>query len=387
MRILLINDHARVTGGADVHCFALDRLLRERGHQVRFLSTRHPENIVDRGAFIPQIVDRAGRDALSSGAAARVFAKSCWNRDAAAAAERLIADFKPDLVHAHKLYPQLSVAPVVVAARRSVPVVQTAHDYEFVSASAIDDQGRWYDRDETRASYRLLNSVLFNIKRAVHVPRVSSWITVSRDLAEVYRLGGRIESRPLPNFVIADESVRPRTTRSGALYVGRLSTEKGIEQVIDLARRLPELPVTVAGLGPLADLLSQSAEAIPNLTFAGPLERDAVEERMRSARLVLMPGTWREPAGLVALEAMSAGTPVIAYDRGGLAEYIEAAGGGLVSPPGLEAFTQRVRALLDDDRLWQSVSERGAEAARTTHSPDAYLDRLESVYRTVASSG
>ena len=387
MRILLINDHARVTGGADVHCFALDRLLRERGHQVRFLSTRHPENIVDRGAFIPQIVDRAGRDALSSGAAARVFAKSCWNHDAAAAAERLIADFKPDLVHAHKLYPQLSVAPVVVAARRSVPVVQTAHDYEFVSASAIDDQGRWYDRDETHASYRLLNSVLFNIKRSVHVPRVSSWITVSRDLAEVYRLGGSIESRPLPNFVIADESVRPRTTRSGALYVGRLSSEKGIEQVIDLARRLPELPVTVAGLGPLADLLSQSAEAIPNLTFAGPLERDAVEERMRSARLVLMPGTWREPAGLVALEAMSAGTPVIAYDRGGLAEYIEAAGGGLVSPPGLEAFTQRVRALLDDDRLWQSVSERGAEAARTTHSPDAYLERLESVYRTVAPSG
>jgi glycosyltransferase involved in cell wall biosynthesis len=386
MRIVLVNDHARVTGGADVHCFALDRLLRERGHEVRFLSTWHPENIVDRGAFIPKIVDRASRDSLSGRDAARVFAVSCWNRDAAAAAERLLTDFKPDLVHAHKLYPQLSVAPVIAAARRSVPVVQTAHDYEFVSASALDDRGRWYDRDETRASYRLLNGVLFRIKRALHVPRVSSWVAVSRDLADVYRDHGAIEARPLPNFVIAGEHVLPRTVRSGALYVGRLTREKGVEQVIEVARRLPELPVTVAGFGPLAELVASSAEEIPNLTFEGPLERTEVEQRLRSARLLLMPGTWREPAGLVALEAMSAGTPVIAYGRGGLAEYIRSAGGGSISPPGLPAFVAAIRRLLGDDCLWQELSDRGAEAARTAHAPDVYLDELESVYRAAVSS-
>ena len=311
---------------------------------------------------------------------------SCWNRDAAAATQRLLTDFEPDVVHTHKLYPQLSVAPVVAAARRSVPVVQTAHDYEFVSASAIDDRGRWYDRDESRPSYRLLNTVLFRIKRAAHVPRVSDWITVSRDLAGVYRERGGIESRPLPNFVIAGEPALSRTARSGALHIGRLTPEKGIEQVIEVARQLPELSVTVAGHGPLADLVTRSASEIPNLTFEGPLEPAAVAQRMRSARLLLMPGTWREPGALVALEAMSAGTPVVAYDRGGLAEYVKSAGGGLISPPGLAAFILQIRRLLENDRLWQELSDRGAEGARTTHAPDVYLDQLESVYRAAASS-
>ena len=384
MKILLVNDHARVTGGADVHCFDLDRLLRERGHEIQFLSTSHPENVVDRGAFVPQIVDRASRDSLDPADAARVFAMACWNRNAAAATRRIIADFKPDLVHAHKLYPQLSVAPLVIAARRSVPIVQTAHDYEFVSASAIDDTGRRYDHDETRRSYRLLNSVLFGIKRAVHVPRVSAWITVSRDLAGVYRTRGRIETRPLPNFVTAGGPVLPATARDGALFVGRLSAEKGVEQVIELARRLPGLPITVAGLGPLAGLVAEAAAATPNLCFEGQLDPAAVARRMRESRLVLMPGTWREPAGLVALEAMRAGTPVIGYDHGGLAEYIRAAGGGLVSTPGLDAFAGTVRRLLEDEPLWQRLSDRGVDAVRTTHAPDVYLDQLEAVYASAA---
>ena len=63
--------------------------------------------------------------------------------------ERLVREFRPDVVHAHKLYPQLSVAPVVVAARHRVPVVQTLHDFELVSASLLDVRGGRLDRDET----------------------------------------------------------------------------------------------------------------------------------------------------------------------------------------------------------------------------------------------
>jgi glycosyltransferase involved in cell wall biosynthesis len=107
---------------------------------------------------------------------------------------------------------------------------------------------------------------------------------------------------------------------------------------------------------------------------------------MRSALLVLMPGTWREPAGLVALEAMRAGTPVIAYDHGGLAEYIETGGGGRLSPPGLTAFSDTVGAVLDDDRLWQELSDQGAESARTTFAPEPYLEALESIYREATPS-
>lgn len=384
MRILIVNDHARITGGADIHCFELDRLLRERGHEVRFLSTSHPENLTSAGAFVPQIVNRASRDSLSAGASARVAAAACWNPTVAAATDRLLDDFNPDVVHAHKLYPQLSVAPLVAAARRSVPIVQTAHDYEFVSASAIDDRGHRYDRDEDRPTYRLLNSLLLQIKRRVHVPRVSTWIAVSRDLADVYRGRARIDARVLPNFVSGNGNRLPQSNRDGVLFVGRLAREKGVDQVIELARRLPELAVTIAGDGPLASLVRAAAASTPNITFAGALDPTAVAARMRSARLVLMPAAWREPAGLVALEAMQAGTPIVAYDRGGLAEYITDAGAGVVVPSDLDALVGAVASLLGDFSRWQRLSDDGAAAARTTHAPDTYIDRLEGLY---ASAG
>lgn len=386
MKILIVNDHARITGGADIYCFELDRLLCERGHEIRFLSTMHPENLTDQGAFIPQIVSRSSRDSLGPAAAARVAGLACWNQTAAVATKHLIDDFAPDVVHAHKLYPQLSVAPIVVAAQRSVPIVQTAHDYEFVSASAFDDGGGAYDRSEERLPYQLLNSLLFRIKRAVHVPRVDSWITVSRDLADVYRGKGGIDSHALPNFVPADpEPARPFSERAGALSVGRLAVEKGLDEVIELARRSPRLPVTIAGLGPLAEQAATAAATIPNLTFLGALTPAEVAVQMRAAKVLVMASAWREPAGLVALEAMRAGTPIVAYDRGGLAEYIRDADAGALIPPTIEALITTTSALCDDPDRWQRHSRSALAAAGTTHSPDKHLDEIEATFRRVTS--
>src|ERR1700761_8683387 len=139
MRILLVNKYARVTGGSDLHCLELARGLRERGHEVAFLSTADAGNMDRVGAFVPRTVSNATREALAPAAAAKVAARSLWNRTAAAATRRSIDDFRPDVVHLHKLYPQLSVAPVVAASSRRVPLVQTLHDYEFISASPLDD--------------------------------------------------------------------------------------------------------------------------------------------------------------------------------------------------------------------------------------------------------
>lgn len=379
----MVNAHGRITGGADTHCFQLGLLLRERGHEVMFISTAHPENVISAGAFVPQTVNRSSRDSLGSSAAARVATAACWNAAAAAATNQILTDFKPDIVHAHKLYPQLSVAPLVVAAKRSVPIVQTAHDYEFVSASAFDDDGSWRDRDEERLSYRFLNSLLFQIKRNFHVPRVSRWIAVSGDLAHVYRTRGGIAPTTIPNFVPPGEPGPPLPQRVGALFVGRLAAEKGVDQVIELARRLPDLPVTIAGLGPLAPMARRAAEAIPNLSFAGQLDPAAVEQVVRRSRVILMPAGWREPGPLVALEAMRAGTPIVTYDRGGLGEYVRAAAAGLVTPPDLEALIGAVDAVLTDPGLWQRLSDRGVAAARTTHAPESYVDRLELLYSNV----
>ena len=138
VRILLVNKFAHVTGGADQHCLDLAAALTDAGHEVRMLSTADPANGWRSGAFVPVSTSAGTRDQTRLLEAAPVFFKALWHRGAAAAMRRLAAEFRPDVVHAHKLYPQLSVAPVVEAARLGLPVVQTLHDFEMVSANHLD---------------------------------------------------------------------------------------------------------------------------------------------------------------------------------------------------------------------------------------------------------
>ena len=153
--------------------------------------------------------------------------------------DRLIRQFRPDVVHVHKAYVQLSVAPVVVAARHGVPIVQTAHDYEFISASPVDSTGGRWDRNESRFSYRALNSTTMLARRFVHRPRVSRWIAVSRDLARSYREKAGIEMAVIPNFTEPSGCAGSLLARSGVVFVGRLSREKGVEHVLEAARTTP----------------------------------------------------------------------------------------------------------------------------------------------------
>ena len=107
---------------------------------------------------------------------------------------------------------------------------------------------------------------------------------------------------------------------------------------------------------------------------------------MSAARIVLLPSRWEEPGGLVALEAMALGTPVVCYARGGLAEYVSDAGGGRIVEQSAEALASACAQLYGDADLWTRMSESGREAIARNQSPEAYLDRLVPVYERVRRS-
>lgn len=387
MRIAIAHKYTRSTGGADIHCVGLARALRDRGHDVVFLSTSSPENLDDEGVFIRTSVTNESRDALSTRHRAEAAARALWNPGAATAMRGLLADFGPDVVHAHKLYPQLSVAPIVVASRRRLPIVQTLHDFELLSASAVDPSGSWRDRDESRLAYRVLNEATFGVRRLIHVPRVHRFIAVSGFLADIYRRTG-IEAEVLENFV---ESSSAATTppgfaeRAGILYFGRLRLEKGVLDVLELARRLPHIPVRIAGSGVLADRVGTVAAHLQNLVVSEALPHLELFELVRSVRLVVVPSRWPEPASNVALEAMAQGTPVVAYAAGGLREYVAAAGGGRVIAPDVELLARTCSELYDDEQAWVEMSMLGRTAVETQHSAHAYAARVETVYEAAVA--
>jgi glycosyltransferase involved in cell wall biosynthesis len=383
MRIVIANKYARVTGGADLHCLELARGLRTRGHKVAFLSTADERNVDQHGFFVPTIVTNETRAEARGIRAAQIAGRALWNPSVAVATREMLNSFHPDLMHVHKLYPQLSVAPVTIAARRGVPIVQTLHDYEFLSASAMDHTGHWRDRDEARPAYRSLNAVLFGIKRLIHVPRVQRWISVSNSVGLIYSQHG-IPTTVLPNFTEPMLSTPSRfEDRKGVLFFGRLSEEKGLRHVLELARIVPRMPIVIAGDGALASEVRHAEQTLPNVTYLGWLDRETVARELVAARLVIMPSLWHEPAGLAALEAMAAGTPVIAYAKGGLAEYVTNAGGGVVVPPTADLLARAVTSLYDDHERWNEISCRAQSAIKQNHIRDRYLDDLEQIYASV----
>lgn len=381
VRVVLVNNYMHLTGGADQHVFGLAEGLRERGHEVQFVATDSEDKVDDRGVFVPALVTHATRDGLGLLEQLRVARAALWNAGAARAMESLIASFHPDVVHAHKLYVQLSVAPVVVAARHGVPVVQTLHDFEMLGASPIDVRGGWWDRDEDRVRYKLLNSATVPVHRHVHAPRVSEFVAVSRFVQRVHAAKG-IESTVLPNFVeIRDAvSIPGFSEREGVLFLARLQPEKGVRDAVELARLLPGISVTIAGTGDLQEWVTEQQQLLPNLHYAGFVPEEALRPLIAHARVVIVPSRCQDAGPLVPLEAMSEGTPVVAYANGGLAEYVVDARGGRVTPVDPVALAAVVDEITSDEAGWSILSRNARSAVAERHTRDLYIDRLEAVY-------
>jgi glycosyltransferase involved in cell wall biosynthesis len=380
MRVLMVNKYAHVTGGADLNCLGLAEVLRRRGHDVALLSTASSRNVFSEGEFIPASVTHASREHLGASQRVEVARRALWNPSAAAAMRRLIGRFRPQVVHAHKLYPQLSAAPVMAAAQATVPIVQTLHDYEILSPSNLDHRVGWIDRDESELSFRALNTATYIVRRGLHARKVDAWIANSRYVAARYETRG-IASTVLPSFVEPARGDPPGfSDRHGAVFVGRLHEEKGVRDVLELAELLPSVKVSVAGHGPLEGEVAAAAGRLPNLEFAGSLDRAGVLRSLEGARVCVMPSRWQEPGGIAALEAMSVGTPVVAYASGGLAEYVGDSGGGRVIEPDALALARECETLDRDQKAWEQLSQRGAAGVASKHSPEPYALAVERIY-------
>jgi len=381
----MVNKYARVIGGADKQCMSLASALREEGHEVAFLAMESPANTELLGVFVPTSVTHETRDSLPARARARVVREAFWNSAAARAMEKLVDGFRPDVVHAHRLYPQLSVSSIRVARRRGLPIVQTLHDYEFLSANPFDPEGGVFDRHEQRISYAVLNGCTFVIRRLLHAPVVTEWIAVSDFVAQEHRRRG-IRATVIPNFAELDSRgpPLPMERRHGVLFFGALSEEKGVLDVLELARMRPDMGVVIAGRGPLREEIEASAAGLANVDFRGHLDSASVAEAVRSARIVVIPSRWEEPGALAALEAMKAGTPIVAYRRGGLAEYVTTARAGLTVETDPELLASACQTLLTDTGRWRECSEAGISASETMFSREAHTAAVVAVYERAA---
>lgn len=273
-----------------------------------------------------------------------------------------IAAFKPDILYIHNLFPNYSQRWL---RHMSHPILATLHNYRPLCANGLlfrngtvctlcPDGAPWSSlrygcyRDSRLATAPLFVANRRGVASNVLVTRADRIRVLSGRQLDVYTEYGVDHERmvAIPNFLPKDMDPGPTVingnAREGWLFVGRLSPEKGI---LELLRQWPRHKrLSVVGEGPL--MPEVRAAAGPGVNILGALRREEVIRLMRSSVGLLLPSLWHEAFPLVYLEALACGLPVIAFETIGIAEDVARHGTGLVlhANEDLDVVTSRLES-------------------------------------------
>jgi len=216
--------------------------------------------------------------------------------------------------------------------------------------------------------------------------------TVSRWLAretETIVSGVSASVAPMP---VATDLFSPGGERdpNRLLFVGRLTTQKGIEGLIEaLARMRHTASLDVVGDGPLASSLATRVRELglnERLRWLGTLSQPKLVDLYRRAAALVVPST-DEGLGLVAVEAQLCETPVVAYESGGLTDTVQHERTGLLVPPGdIDALAVVLDQLLDHPGRGAELGRAGRMVALAGFAPESAARRYAGIYRSVVGS-
>lgn len=319
--------------------------------------------------------------------------------------QRLVDRLQPDVVHAHGWI--LHSCLRLHLPQRTALVV-TLHDYglncakkTLVPKNTLDTvcPGPGITRCLRCASqfYGAPKAVplVLGLAESQHVlDRVTLFLPISTAVAESCLEGvDRDRVAVIPSFVPDDVSDEGRENGTAdflpstdyLLFIGAIGPHKGITTLLDAHRLMPTpIPLVVIGMQrpDTPPMIGDSERPVIVRTNAG---HEQVMAAMRRARVVCVPSRWAEPQGLVAIEAMSAGTPVVASDIGGLRDVIDHNRSGLLVPPGNAAELARaLQRLLDDQALHTRLADGGRIRART-YTESTVLPQVRLAYARAIS--
>ncbi|WP_340539653.1 glycosyltransferase [Nocardioides sp. GXZ039] len=404
MRILHVNKFLYRRGGAESYLLDLAAAQQASGHEVSFFAMAHPDNLADPNDDL--FPTRMELDPPPEGGLERLrtAARIVHRRDARAAMARILDRVRPDVVHLHNIYHQLSPSILAPITDRAIPSVMTLHDYKLVCPTyqLLDADGEICEaclpgrfRNAVRRRCNrgsLTGSALSAVESRVHrTTGAYDGIDVLACPSDFLRAkmvqGGIAATRlaHLTNFCDLSGIEAATEPGRGVLYAGRLSHEKGVDVLVEAARHLPQgLPITIAGDGPERAALEARADAVApgRITFLGRISGAEVHRRMREAAVVVVPSRWYENQPMTILEAYGAGRPVVASRLGGLPELVDdGVTGALVAHDDPRGLAEAVRILALDP---ETAHAHGREARRRAEERFGLADHLDGVERLYA---
>lgn len=378
MRILHINDYKEKIGGAEVYMYAVMEELSKRGHHIKLFTSDVTEK-----DYSYRIKHICPKDYLN-----RLF-----NVDSYSRIKHVATSFKPDIVHVHGIFNELS--PSIIFALKRYPIVMTVHNNQILSPLPISvgKDGTPCKQEVCRGCRNCVGwkgAVFEYIKRYIHqflLRGIKLYICPSNymcdklqqnGLRNVFRLANGIkllEHKPIRNF-------------NTILFIGQLINEKGVDVLIramaEVVKEYPEAHLLIAGEGSEKQFCIKLVHELhleSNIKFLGKIHQADVNQLYNDVVFTVVPSIIPDNFPTVCLESMSAGRPVIGSAMGGIPEMIEDGKSGcLVEPASYMALAEKIVCLLSDIKLTEKMSEYCIHKSYE-YSLENHVKRLENIYK------
>jgi glycosyltransferase involved in cell wall biosynthesis len=404
MKIIQANKFYYLRSGAARYLLTLSSWLQAQGHEIIPFAMQDPRNYeTPFSVYFPSSVQTQQVHFRPS--ALKTVGRMLYSCETKKRMHGLVSAVKPDLCHVHNVYAQLSSSFFPVLKKAGVPIIMTGHDHHLVSAAynipatgCGEDVRGWgiarltasrFHKQSFAASFA--QALSFRVQQLLghYKKHVDIFICPSEYMGRQMVAAGYDQNKikVIPyGFDLA--GVQPAQGHKGyALFVGRLSEEKGVEMVIHAAKLLPEITFKIAGTGPDEPRLRAMAHGCKNVTFEGFAMGDVLHDLYQGAFTVLLPSRVHENAPLTVLEAMGHGKPVIASDVGGVSELVEdRVSGLLVKPLSLHGWTEAISRLYYDSDYQQRLSKQARRKVEKDFRLEDHYRRVWQVYEQVTKN-
>ncbi len=423
MRILQVNKFYYPKGGADKYFLDLTKALNAAGHETAVFAMADPRNL--KSPYSKYFAAAAEFNGGGLKDKLKIPGRMIYSRTAQRKFARELDDFKPDIVHVHNIYHQLSPSILEAAKARGIPVVTHLHDYKLVCPNyRLFTKGHICRKCLDRKSYLpcLANncyesysrSFLATLEMTIHhkwlhiyEKNINLLIAPSEFMRRLMIEGGWPEEKiitvynPAPRVseallntedgLLKNDYQNNYPEEDYLLYFGRLAPEKGISDLAKAVRsagRHSGQKLHIVGEGSEEkNIRTEFGPEIKSgqIKLLGQLSGQSLNDEIAQARAVIFPSIWPENMPLALLESLAQGKIVIASRVGGLPEIIKDKENGFLFKAGdikeLEAVIRAVCELKFEAK--RNIELKARESARILN-PDSHLVKILQIYSKLA---
>jgi glycosyltransferase involved in cell wall biosynthesis len=399
MRVLYCNKYNYRFSGTEVYLFELMELMRSNGHEVALFSMadeRGEPTPYDRH-FVPHI-DFKGQ--LSWPQKVRGAAHMIYSTEARRRIRAMIKEFQPDVAHIRSIYHHLSPSILWELRAQNIPVVYHLNDfkllcpnYNFVAAGRACEMckgGAFWQALRTRcypgtaARATLVAEAYVHRWFGTYRRCVDRFLAPSRFVRDKFVEHGWDAAlfEVLPHFQNIHAMCEP--SKDGPiLYFGRLSAEKGVDDLIRAMQQVPHIRLVIAGDGPQKNELERLAKGLKltNVEFVGHLGPEERDRRIAQSRFTVLPSRAYETLGKTILESYSHARALIASDLGSRRELVRDGETGLLYRAGnVNQLADTIQLLAMNPELTEQMGRAGWELVLHEHRPELHYQKLMCLY-------